>query len=77
MNDGKIRVTIWYEYTQESGQLKRELLAPDISDEDFGRYQESTRQNSEKIKAVYPDGLANTIADHLKKNAAPEDHQQR
>ena len=70
MNDGKIRVTIWYEYTQESGQLKRELLAPDISDEDFGRYQESTRQNSEKIKAVYPDGLANTIADHLKKNAA-------
>ena len=68
MDGGRIRVTIWYEFTQESGYLRRDLVSPDISDEDFRHFQETTRISSEKIKEVYPDGLAGTIAAYLGQN---------
>ena len=52
-----LNVTIWYEFTQESGYLKREFMWPDVSDEDFRRCSEHTKEMSRRIRAVYPDGL--------------------
>ena len=64
----KINVTVWYEYTQESGCLKRELVRPDISDEDFQRFSEYTVENSRRIHAVYPDGLMAPLIRALKED---------
>ena len=53
----KIRVTIWYEYAQESGNLRRDLVNSKISEEDFRKMKEFTEQTSRKIHQNYPNGL--------------------
>lgn len=52
-----IRVTVWYEYTQESGYLRRDLIDPSISEEDFHNFSEYTAEKSREILSVYPEGL--------------------
>lgn len=63
-----IRVTLWYEYAQESGELRREFVRPGISDEDFANFSAALRQSAERIRAVYPAGLMGTIADFLRRD---------
>lgn len=67
---GKIRVTFWYEYTQESGILRRDLMPADISDEDLANAERMTREASEKIHAVYPEGQMEALAGYLRRNDA-------
>ena len=61
-----IRVTVWYEYLQESGNLRRDLVRPDISDEDFRNYAEYVSDVSRQIHEVYPDGLMAPVCDTLR-----------
>ena len=61
----KINVTIWYEYTQESGVLRRDLVDPNISEEDFQKFARSTEQVSKQIHNVYPQGLMAPIIEAL------------
>ena len=67
-----IRVTVWYEYTQESGHLKRELLGKELSEEDFRRFSEYTEQNSRKILSIYPNGLMHPILEALRQDPEME-----
>ncbi|MBO5999463.1 MAG: ThuA domain-containing protein [Lachnospiraceae bacterium] len=68
----RIRVTFWYEYTQESGYLRRDRVAPDISDEDFANFEKSVREKSVRIHEVYPEGQMEALAGYLRKNEAFE-----
>ena len=52
-----IRVTVWQEYVQESGELRREFVRPDISEQDFANYAKHTQEMSRRIHTVYPEGL--------------------
>ena len=67
-----LNVTVWYEYTQESGYLKRELVRPDISEEDFQNFSRYTEENCRKIHEVYPDGLMAPLIRTLEED--PEIH---
>ncbi len=60
-----IRVTIWYEYVQESGELKEEFLPEDMTKEQKQGFQEFVKNISERIRSVYPQGVMGTIAQHL------------
>lgn len=62
-----IRVTIWYEATQERGEILREF-APTMSEDDFANFSEWVKASSEKIHAVYPKGLIGTLAETLGEN---------
>lgn len=59
-----IKVTIWYEASQERGEVPREF-APGMSDADFENFAKFLRDSREKIKAVYPKGLITTLAEGL------------
>lgn len=61
-----IRVTIWYEYVQESGELRGEFLPKDITEEEKAGFQEFVANTAERIKKVYPKGVMGTIAEHLR-----------
>ncbi len=61
-----IRVTIWYEYVQESGELREEFLPKDMSKEQKAGFQEFVKNISERIRSVYPHGVMGTVAEHLK-----------
>jgi len=63
-----IRVTVWYEYTQEAGYLRRELTDPNISEEDFRNFSEYTARKSRQILSVYPDGLMAPILRALRED---------
>ena len=67
-----IRVTIWYEYTQESGYLRREFVDPNISEEDFRNFAEHTAQKSRMIHSVYPEGLMAPVIHALQQDPAIE-----
>lgn len=67
-----IRVTIWYEYTQESGILKKEFVNPDITEADYKKYSEKTKENSELIKEVYPEGLMAPLVKYLRQDSEIE-----
>ncbi len=62
-----IRVTLWYEYAQEIGELRREMV-PGISDGDFQHFEEFVRSRVEKIHRVYPLGLMGTLEEALRKD---------
>lgn len=63
-----IRVTFWYEYTQEMGELKREYVPADMSEEDFRHFEEFVKTSSKKIHEVYPKGVIGTLTDHFREN---------
>ena len=62
-----IRVTIWYEYAQEIGVLKREMV-PGMSDKDFEFFSDFVKSRVERIKEVYPKGLIGTLSEALEKD---------
>lgn len=63
-----IRVTVWGEYVQESGELRKELLpSGDFSPEQMEGFQNFVAETSKKIKEVYPLGITGTIAAYLEK----------
>jgi len=62
----KIRVTVWYEYTQESGYLSDNVVQPGISHEDYENFLTYVREARDKILSVYPDGLMAPIINALK-----------
>ncbi len=63
-----IRVTLWYEYAQESGVLRREFVRAGISDQDFANFSAAVQNTSAHIRAVYPAGLMGTIRDFLQQS---------
>ena len=62
-----LKVTLWYEYVQEAGKVSEELIKADprLADPGFADF---LTRSSDRIHAVYPDGLINTLAAHLRKN---------
>ena len=64
-----IRVTVWYEYLQESGNLRRDLVRPDISDEDFKNFAEHVAAASRRIHEVYPEGLMAPVCSALRSDS--------
>lgn len=60
-----IRVTIWYEYVQESGELRREFLPQELPESDYENFKKYVAEGARKIKEVYPLGLTGTLAAHL------------
>lgn len=60
-----IRVTIWYEYVQESGELRDEFLPADMPEEHKAGFREFVEKVSKEIREVYPKGLMGTVAEHL------------
>ena len=67
-----IRVTIWYEYAQESGQLRREFVREGISEEEFAGFSAALRRDAERIRAVYPKGMMETLRDALQREPEME-----
>ena len=65
-----IRVTVWYEYIQESGKLPKEFEPQDIPRENMAGFRQSIENGAAKIREVYPRGVMGTLAEHL---AACED----
>ena len=58
-----IRVTVWGEYVQESGELREEFLPPGgIPQERKAEFQHFVEETAKKIKEVYPLGITGTIA---------------
>ena len=68
----KIRITVWYEYTQEAGYLCEKAVAPGISQEDYDHFSEYVKMASERIHGVYPDGLMAPIIKALREDPDTE-----
>lgn len=62
-----IRVTLWYEYAQELGEVRREFV-PGMDDETYAGFAEFMKSRAEKIRQVYPKGLMGTLAEALSKD---------
>ncbi len=62
-----IRVTLWYEYAQERGEVRRDFL-PGMTDGEYAGFEGFLKESAEKIRKVYPDGLMNTIRSFLEKD---------
>ena len=62
----KIRVTVWYEYTQESGYLCENSMRQFFSDEDRDRFSEMLKRSSQEIHSVYPEGLMHPVIEALR-----------
>ena len=61
-----IKVTVWYEYLQESGNAKRELTGLGVPDADFDNFAKHIVNEGKRIHEVYPNGLMAPICDALK-----------
>lgn len=61
-----IRVTVWYENVQESGEFRENLFAgaPEEMKENMKKW---LPKSAEEIKKVYPKGVMGTVAEHLEK----------
>ena len=55
-----IRVTVWYEQTQELGAAGV-VRRPEMSDADYERVCQWADRNAEEIRKVHPNGLHNTL----------------
>lgn len=62
-----IRVTLWYEYVQERGEIARELYSGG-TEEGYLALCRHLKENAEKIREVYPDGLMNTLKAYLEQD---------
>jgi len=60
-----IRVTLWYEYTQERGIVDEAELPKDMPEEHKKGMLEWLSKSSAEIKETYPEGMANTLAKNL------------
>lgn len=60
-----IRVTVWYEYTEESGELPTWLVSPDMPKQDFDNFAAYIARSGKKIREVYPEGLMAPIIREL------------
>lgn len=63
-----IRVTIWYEYAQEAGDMRTDLMPQGKSEEEIQKLETRFQRDAANIHAVYPKGLMETLAEALKKN---------
>ncbi len=64
-----IRVTVWYEYVQEAGELRDDMPLPWITEENRAECQAFLAETSRRIKEVYPSGVMGTICEHLEQCA--------
>lgn len=63
-----IKVTVWNEYVQESGELREDLLpAGGIPAEHLAGFRSFVEESSRKIRAVYPMGVTGAVVEHLEK----------
>ena len=62
-----IRVTIWYEYVQESGQMTPEFEAQ-VPEGQLEGFRQWIPESTKKIRRQYPDGLMETLAKYLRKD---------
>ncbi len=62
-----IRVTLWYEYAQEAGRVP-EAFVKDMPEKDREAFEAFLAGSAAKMKAVYPEGMAEAIAGHLRRN---------
>ena len=60
-----IRVTIWYEYVQESGELPESFLPAGTPEEHRENFRKFIANSAAAIKKVYPKGVMGTVAEHL------------
>lgn len=60
-----IRLTIWYENTQEKGVLDPAYLKEPLSPEDEKNFSDFLSQSASRIRSVYPDGLGETLRKHF------------
>lgn len=66
-----IRVTAWYEMTQEAGRYPEEIekqVWAGRTEEEKQASREYMRKGAEEIRKAYPKGLMNTLADNLRVN---------
>lgn len=63
-----IRVVVWYEYSQESGELRRDLVNPDMSNEDYQKFNGYIKENRQQILQVYPKGLMHPLLEELRQD---------
>ncbi len=61
-----IRVTLWYENIQESGKLPKEFKPSGMGEENLVWFRQMVEDSAAKIKEVYPKGLMETLAEHLR-----------
>ncbi len=62
-----IRVTVWYEYTQESGEFTPEMKEKIPADR-MESLMNWLPERSKEIRRQYPNGLMETLAAYLRKN---------
>ena len=55
-----IKVTVWYEQTQELGAAGV-VRRPEMSDADYEKVCQWADRNAEEIRKVHPNGLHNTL----------------
>lgn len=60
-----IRLTIWYENTQENGVLDTRFLSEPASDEERRNFETHLKENAECIRKAYPEGLGKTLEKHF------------
>ena len=60
-----IRVTVWSEYVQESGELREEFMPDTMSEEAKEGLRGYVAAGVDKIKEVYPDGIMGALVQHL------------
>ena len=63
-----IRVTVWYEKTEEYGVLTRDMVSPDMPDEAFSGFSQFVARASQKVHEVYPNGHMTPIIEELQKD---------
>ena len=68
----KIRITIWYEYVQESGYLSDNVITPGISQEDYRRFSDHVKMACDAIHRIYPDGLMAPLQNALRSDPEVE-----
>ena len=64
-----INITIWYEYVQEEGTWKENLLGSlPLTKEEKNQFDDFLKTSAEKIRTVYPKGISGTLAAYLGNN---------
>lgn len=62
-----IRVTVWYEYVQECGELNDLVFPVDkMTEEEKAKLSQDLAEGARMIKEVYPNGVMGTLVDYLK-----------
>lgn len=63
-----INVTVWYEAVEEKGEFRPEFAPPGVPEDAYEKMREFVEGSAPKVKEAYPEGLLNTLSQHLAKN---------